>query len=207
MLAIADLGEPRRRCESRGHAFEHGAKLRVADVAQAVPQFGGYGFQHGWRLNGRGGRDLPVRHADGGDRGIAEEAVDRGDDVGRDMLEHRRVRAADRQVQRPARLLPRGKADHRGLGDVGEAVADDLAPAADHRRLDEAELAKGGAADFGDEVGNRARLAAARALVAARGRLGGLCARLGAALRLCLFGGGVVSRGFRHTRRHAIGGG
>src|SRR3546814_4635900 len=56
------------------------------------------------------------------------------------MLEHRRVGAADRQVQRAARLLPRGKADHRGLGDVGQPVADDLAPAADHRRLDETEF-------------------------------------------------------------------
>src|SRR3546814_1338512 len=64
-----------------------------------------------------------------------------------------------------ARFLPGGKADHRGLGNVGEPVADDLAPAADHRRLDEAEFAKGGAADFGDEVGNRARFAAARTLI------------------------------------------
>jgi len=46
--------------------------------------------------------------------------------VGRDMLEHRGVRAVDRQMQRAPRLLPCGEADHSGLGDVGEAVADDL---------------------------------------------------------------------------------
>src|SRR3546814_16313847 len=59
---------------------------------------------------------------------------------------------------------------------VGEPVADDLAPAADHRRLDEAEFAKGGAADFGDEIRNRARFAAARAFIGARGGLRGFCA-------------------------------
>src|SRR3546814_17138667 len=94
------------------------------------------------------------------------------------MLEHRRVRAADRQVERAARFLPGGKADHRGLGNVGEPLAADLAPAADHRRLDESEFAKGGAANFGDEVGHRARLAAARALIrSAERRLGKECVR------------------------------
>src|SRR3546814_16923050 len=70
----------------------------------------------------------------GGDGGVAEEAVDGGDEVGRDMLKHRRVGAADRQVQRAARFLSHRKADHRGLGDVGESVADNFAPAAEHRR-------------------------------------------------------------------------
>src|SRR3546814_9014830 len=70
---LTDFRKPGRRGEAGGHAFEHGAKLRVADVAEAVPQLGGYGFQNCRRLNGRGGGDLAVRHADAGDRGIAEE--------------------------------------------------------------------------------------------------------------------------------------
>src|SRR3546814_10249742 len=59
--ASTDAGELRRRREPRRHAFEHGAEFGVADVAQAVSQLGGYGFQHGRRLNGRGARDLAVR--------------------------------------------------------------------------------------------------------------------------------------------------
>src|SRR3546814_10989446 len=88
--ASTDAGELRRRREPRRHAFEHGAEFGVADVAQAVSQLGGYGFQHGRRLNGRGARDLAVGPAAGGDGGVAEEAVDGGDAVGRDMLKHRR---------------------------------------------------------------------------------------------------------------------
>ena len=143
-----------------------------------------------------------MRHADARDSGIAEEAIDRRDDVGGDMLQHGCMRAADRQVQRSARLLSGGEADHRGLGDIGEPVADDFAPAADDRRLDEAEFAKGGPADFGNHIGDRARLAAARPLIAARRRL------FGALLR-ARFRGLVAVAGacFRHRRRHAIGGG
>src|SRR3546814_19301405 len=94
---------------------------------------------------------------------------------------------------------------------VGEPVADDLAPAADHRRLDEAEFTKGGAAAFGDEVRNRARFAAARAFISARGGLRGFRAafrsRFRPHLSFRLFGGRAVSRLFCNACFTAMGGG
>jgi hypothetical protein len=54
------------------------------------------------------------------------------------------------------------------------ARADDLGPARYHAGLDEAEAAKGSAADFGHEVGNGPGWTAARPLKTAR-LLGGGC--------------------------------
>src|SRR3546814_11510948 len=100
--ASTDAGELRRRREPRRHAFEHGAEFGVADVAQAVSQLGGSGFQHGRRLNGRGACELAVGPPDGGAGGFAEDAGRGGDAVGRDILNARGVVAAERQEQRGA---------------------------------------------------------------------------------------------------------
>ena len=54
-------------------------------------------------------------------------------------------------------LLAGREADRFGRRDAGIARADDLAPARDHARLDEAEAAERGAADIGQQLGDRAR--------------------------------------------------
>src|SRR5690606_9156760 len=108
-------------------------ELGIADVTKAVPQLGGYGLEHCRRLNGHARRYLAMAHADVCDRRVSEETVDRGDDVGRDMLQHRSMCAADRQMQCPARLLPCRKAYHGGLRNLGQFRTDNFAPATDHR--------------------------------------------------------------------------
>ena len=110
------------------------------------------------RLN----RALPDR--DPVDRRIAEEAVDPLVDRRRDMLHHRRVRALDDQGEHAGALLAGRKADRFGRGDGGVALADDLAPAADDRGLDEAEAAEGGAAGRRQQIRHGARAPRARRL-------------------------------------------
>ena len=64
----------------------------------------------------------------------------------------------------PSVRLPVREADRFGRGHAGIARADDLGPAADDRALDEAERRKAARADIGQQLGNRARAAAARRL-------------------------------------------
>jgi hypothetical protein len=77
--------------------------------------------------------------------------------TGRDMLHHRRVRALDDQRQHAFLALAGREADRFGRGHAGIALADDLAPAADHGGLNEAEPAKGDAADLRQQFGHGPR--------------------------------------------------
>ena len=68
------------------------------------------------------------------------------------------------KVSTPPDLRPAGKADRFRRGNLGVALADDFAPAADHRALDEAEPLERHSADFTDQVAGTARAAAARSV-------------------------------------------
>ena len=96
---------------------------------------------------------------------MAEETVHPLDDQRAEMLKQWPVRALDQQGQDTARLAAGGKADRFGRGDLGVALADDLAPAADDRALHEAEAPEGHSADFAHELAGRARTAAARRIL------------------------------------------
>ena len=70
------------------------------------------------------------------------------------------MRAVDQQGQRCRRpSCPAGKRIDSGERDLGVALADDLAPAADDRALDEAEAAERHAADLADQLAGGARTA------------------------------------------------
>ena len=108
-------------------------------------------------------RRLALAEDDPVDRLIAEEAVDPLDDQRASdaaSAAHARPRPAGSAT--PPDLLAGGEADRFGRRDLGVALADDLAPAADDRALDEAEALERHSADVADELAGRARTAAAR---------------------------------------------
>ena len=78
------------------------------------------------------------------------------------MLHQRCVRAFDQEGQCPTGFLSGGEANRFGGRDPGVARADYLDPAADHRRLDEAEALKGETADRSDHVPSLADAVLAR---------------------------------------------
>ena len=71
------------------------------------------------------------------------------------------------KVSVPPDFLPAGNWIDSGEETLAVALADDLAPAADHRALDEAEALECQSADIADDVARRARIAAARRIVRA----------------------------------------
>src|SRR6185369_11050022 len=82
-----------------------------------------------------------------------------------EMLDEGRMRAFDQQSQGPSIPAPAGEADRLGRRDLGVALADDLAPAADDRALDEAEPPERLPASLGHELTGGPRPAASRRLV------------------------------------------
>ena len=111
---------------------------------------------------------LALAEDDPVDRLIAEEAVDPLDDQrAQDAGAAARARPRPARSARRRTCSPVGKADRFGRGDPGIALADDLAPAADDRALDEAEAAEGDSADFAHQLAGGARAAGPRRVLGA----------------------------------------
>ena len=122
------------------------------------PSSSGIGLSDGGAVRGafsmrRLNRALP--QLDPRHRLVAEEAVHPLDDLGDHVLDQRRVRGQHDQLEDAVALLARREADRLGRADPGVARADDLGPAGDHARLDEAEAAERGAADLRHQLGDR----------------------------------------------------
>ena len=98
---------------------------------------------------------LAGRKGDAGDGAVTEEAVHPFDNLGDDLRDQRRMGRDNHQIEDSLGLLAGRKADRFGTAHPGVLRADDLGPARDHAGLHETEAAEGGAADFGDEVGDR----------------------------------------------------
>src|SRR6185503_10870823 len=149
-----------------------GAKLGVNDLPEAFAQLLGHGTERRpveRRLRCR--RTALAEHQPV-DRFIAEKAVDPLDDQRGQMLHQRRVRALDQQGEHTARLAAGRKTDRFRRGDPGVALADDFAPATDHRPLDKAETFERGITDPAENIPGRAGTAAARRIGIVGGPVG-----------------------------------
>ena len=147
---VVTTGAPSPWPSSRASDSRQARSSGSATSRSDSPSSAGIGRSDGGGVRGFAfapARCLPER--DPRHRGVAEEHVDPFDDYRRDMLHQGRMGALDRQVSTPRawRRAESGSIPARRRRRSG--CADDLAPAAHHRRLDEAEAAEGAPPAFG----------------------------------------------------------